>query len=195
MPVSGSSLQRVAAVAECQRGRVARRQLISAGITSSAIGRLIELGLLHREHAGVYVVSGSAQIPMGRETAALLACGDRAVLSHTTAAAVWQLIPERAGPVEITPACSGVNRRRPGTKLHRSGKLLQRDVSIHEGLPLTSPAWTVVDLGSCLDRRAYERVFDEALVVRKFHGGSALARAPSGVRDRRFQLPDQPLRI
>jgi very-short-patch-repair endonuclease len=71
------------------------------------------------------------------------------------------------GPVEVTVACSGTGRNRPGIKIHRSTNLLQRDVRTHQGLPLTSPAWTLLDLAGSLDSRSYERAFDEALVVRK----------------------------
>jgi very-short-patch-repair endonuclease len=40
-------------------------------------------------------------------------------------------------------------------------------VRIREGLPLTSPAWTLLDLGGCLEPRSHERAIDEGLVVRK----------------------------
>jgi very-short-patch-repair endonuclease len=167
LPVSGSSLERVAAIADRQRGRVSRGQLLDAGITSSAIGRMIGQGLLRREHTGVYAVVLTAPPPWARETSALLACGDRAMLSHTSAAALWKLISDTGGPVEVTVACSGTGRRRPGIKLHRSGKLLQRDVRVKDGLPVTSPAWTLLDLAALLDTRSLERALDEALVVLK----------------------------
>lgn len=166
-PVSGSSIERVASIAALQRGRVARRQLLAAGVSSRTIDCMIARGLLLREHAGVYAVMQAAPVPLSRETAALLACGDRAVLSHTSAAAIWGLLPERDGPVEVTLARGGTGRRRPGIKMHRSESLLRRDVQIHEGLPVTSPAWTLLDLTGCVDSRSHERAFDEALVVRK----------------------------
>lgn len=167
MTVSGSPVERLAAIAECQRGRVARRQLMTAGIGPRAIGHMITRGLLRREHNGVYAVVHTAPVPLARETAAVLACGERAVLSHVSAAAVWGLVPSADGPVEVTLADSKARRRRPGITLHRSGNLLRRDVSSHEGLPLTSPARTLLDLAGCLDRRSLERALDEALVVLK----------------------------
>jgi very-short-patch-repair endonuclease len=167
LPVSGTSLERVAAIADRQRGRVSRGQLLAAGITSSAIGRMIGQGLLRREHAGVYAVVLTAAAPLARETAALLACGARAMLSHTSAAALWKLIPYADAPVEVTVACLGTRRTRPGIKLHRSGKLLRHDVQVKDGLPVTSPAWTLLDLAARFDTRALERIVDEALVVLK----------------------------
>lgn len=165
MRVAGTPFERMRAIAELQRGRVARGQLLAAGITSGAIARMLSKGLLRAEHAGVYALLDAASIPLAPETAALLACGDRAILSHISAAAVWGLVSARRGPVEITLACPGIGRRRPGIKLHRSGKLLERDVRIHGGLPLTTPAWTLLDVAGCLDRRSLERALDEALVV------------------------------
>ncbi len=166
-PVSGSAIERVASIAARQRGRVARRQLLAAGVSSRTIDRMVARGLLRPEHAGVYAVVHDVAGPLTRETSALLACGDRAVLSHLSAAALWGIVPEPHGPVAVTIACAGTNRVRPGIDLHRSRNLLRRDVRIKEGLPLTSPAWTLLDLTSCLDARSYERAFDEALVVQR----------------------------
>jgi hypothetical protein len=174
VPVSGSSFERVAAIAEYQRGCVARRQLIAAGIMPGAIGRMVGQGLLRREHLGVYRVFGGVVVPLAGETAALLACGERAMLSHSSAALVWGLIPEPLGPVEITLVSPGIGRRRPGIKLHRSRNLLQRDVRTHQRLPVTSPARTLLDLAGRLDSRSLERVLDEALVVRNLVSSSQM---------------------
>lgn len=64
-------------------------------------------------------------------------------------------------------AGAGTGRSRPGIQFHRSEALRRRDVQIQAGLPVTSPAWTLLDLAGCLDSRSFERAFDEALVVRR----------------------------
>jgi very-short-patch-repair endonuclease len=114
------------------------------------------------------------------------------MLSHASAALVWDLIQEPLKSVEITLASPGIGRRRPGITLHRSGNLLQRDVRTHKDLPVTSPARTLLDLAGCQDSRSLERALDEALIVRKLvsrsqivdvldraggHGGAFLLRA------------------
>jgi very-short-patch-repair endonuclease len=167
LPVSGGPVERAGAIAQVQRGRVARRQLLAAGVSSSAVGRMARKGLLISEHVGVYAVVHAAPLPLARETAALLACGDRALLSHISAAAAWRIVDLPDGPVDVTVASLGTGRRRPGIALHRSGNLIRRDVRIHEGLPVTSPARTLLDLAGCLDRRSLERALDEALTVRR----------------------------
>lgn len=167
MPVSGAPMERIAAIAALQRGRVARRQLLAAGIGEAAVGRMLSRRWLHPEHAGVYTVVRGAAVQFARETAALLACGDRAILSHTSAATVWQILERIDGPVEVTVVGCNSGRRRPEIKVHHSKDLVASDVRIHEGLPLTSPARTLLDLAACLDRRSLERALDEALVVRR----------------------------
>src|SRR5437588_12769052 len=54
--VRGTADQRIAAIAGRQRGRVARRQLLAAGLTDPAIRRRIASGRLIRRRAGVYGV-------------------------------------------------------------------------------------------------------------------------------------------
>ena len=51
----------------------------------------MQRGLLHPDHRGVYAVGHAELPPLGREVAALLACGPSAVLSHRSAAALWGL--------------------------------------------------------------------------------------------------------
>lgn len=166
MPVSGTREQRISAIARLQRGRVARRQALAAGIGSSAITRMITRGLLHREHTGVYAVIDPTPRPLAPETGALLACGDRALVSHRSAAALWGLTPVPEGPVEVT-IIGEASRRRPGIEVHRSGRLLARDIRIHQQLPATSPARTLLDLADQTPLRELERALDEALVVRR----------------------------
>jgi very-short-patch-repair endonuclease len=160
--VSGAPDQRISMIAGAQRGRVAHRQLVPAGITDRMIRTRKARGLLTAVHAGVYVVGHVAPIPLGRETAALLAV-DRAVLSHVSAAVVWELIPRpvREPPVHVTVrrAC----KSRPGIVVHRSSTLTRADIGVHEGLPITSPARTLLDISELLPTRDTERALDEAL--------------------------------
>jgi very-short-patch-repair endonuclease len=181
--ISGTVQERVAAIARLQRGRLSRRQLFAAGVGEGALKGMVKRGLLHREHAGVYAVLGGTDVPLARETSALLACGERAVLSHASAAAVWGVAPDRGGPVDVTVQRSERGRTRKGIKMHRAGGLLSRDVRIHQGLPVTSPARTLLDYAAQATPRDAERAVDEALVVleivRREELEDVLERAPS----------------
>jgi very-short-patch-repair endonuclease len=79
----------IARLAGRQYGVVARFQLLAIGLTARMIDRRVATGRLHAIHRGVYAV-GHKRIPQeGRWLAAVLACGDSAVLSHRSAAALW----------------------------------------------------------------------------------------------------------
>ena len=69
-----------------------------------------------------------------------------AALSHRGAAELWELLPVRDGPVDISIAGDGGRRRRRGIRLHRSHLLLPASVTLRRGIPVTTPAKTIVDL-------------------------------------------------
>lgn len=162
--VWGSRDERIARVAELQRGHITRDQLRDTGITDSATTRLINAGRLVRVHQSVYAVRPAIVVALASETAALLSCGPNALLSHGSAAALWKLCNPVAGPVELT-----ISRRRhrhtSGIRAHRAVQLLPRDVRVEKGLPVTSPARTLLDRASTLSVKELERELDEALVV------------------------------
>lgn len=94
--------------------------------------------------------------------AAVLACGDGAVLSHSSAAALWRIGAERRGLVEISLP-SSPRRRCPGIRIHRRPSLnLQRDLTTEYGIPVTTPVQTLIDMSLRLDRAGVERVINEA---------------------------------
>jgi very-short-patch-repair endonuclease len=164
--VSGSRNDRVGKIAELQRGRISREQLRAAGITDSATKHLIASGRLIREHQAVYQVRPAIEVPLGRETAALLACGPNAFLSYASAASLWKLCDGADARVDIT-VVRDRHRKTPGIRGHRSGCLLTRDVRVEQGLPVTSPARTLLDRAATLTVNELERELDEALVVLK----------------------------
>jgi very-short-patch-repair endonuclease len=130
------------------------------------ISWMLTVGRLHPKHRGVYAVGHLAPVELGDETAALLACGDTAVLSHQTAAAVWGILSSSppGAPVHITAAKGQRGKGRPGIRAHRTRQLGHEDVRIKAGLPITSPARTLLDLARTEAERTVERALDEALV-------------------------------
>jgi very-short-patch-repair endonuclease len=164
VPVSGTRAQRMAAIAGLQRGRIARRQLLAAGVDRGAIGRLIANGHLHRRHPAVYAVGHAAPVPLGDETAALLACGPGAVLSHTSAAILWGLISEDRGDGLIHVTVHGRHGAGPhGVVVHRTSRLDRSATRIHRGLPVTSPARTLLDIAEILPQAELDWAVDEAI--------------------------------
>jgi hypothetical protein len=93
--------------------------------------------------------------------AAVLACGDGAVLSHSSAAALWRIGFEQRSVIELSlPSLS--RRRRSGLRIHRRPSLQECDITTEHGIPVTTPVQTLIDLSLRLDRRGIERAINEA---------------------------------
>ncbi|HKF83697.1 MAG TPA: type IV toxin-antitoxin system AbiEi family antitoxin domain-containing protein [Solirubrobacterales bacterium] len=144
-----------------QHGVISRDQLRRLGFTDDAIKHRIANGRLHRVRQGVFSVGRPGLTPHARWTAAVLACGEGAVLSHSSAAALWRIGYESRSVIEVSlPSPS--RRRRPGLRIHRRPSLKERDVTTEYGIPVTSPVQTLIDLSLRLDRRGVERMINEA---------------------------------
>jgi predicted transcriptional regulator of viral defense system len=76
-------------LASVQHGVVTRGDLASLGFGRRQIERRAADGRLVRVHQGVYAVGHAALSREGRWMAAVLACGEGAVLSHRSAAVCW----------------------------------------------------------------------------------------------------------
>src|SRR5689334_21624197 len=85
-----------------QHGLVHHAQRLAAGLTRHAIAHLIRSGRLRRIHRGVYATHTLPLDALARYHAAVLACGDGALLSHWSAAAVWRLVPHGNGDPHVT---------------------------------------------------------------------------------------------
>jgi predicted transcriptional regulator of viral defense system len=154
----------LARIAARQHGLLTRAQILRVGVGAQAIDYRVKRGRLHRIHNGVYALGHVPPSPLMRPMAAVLACGDGAVLSHRSAAVLWALLPARQGPIQITAA---VAHHRRGVECHRTR--LDRSLrTIHWGIPVTSPARTVVDLAAGVSDRELSRAFGEAMCRRLF---------------------------
>jgi very-short-patch-repair endonuclease len=166
-PFGRSADECIHAIAARQNGRVSRGQLLAVGIKSDAIVRRLRNGRLEREHRGVYGLPGTANLPLASETAALLACGEGALLSHHSAVTLWALRPGLARPIHVTLIGDRGCPRLVGVTVHRSLTITSRDIRIHEGLPVTSPARTLLDVAPSLPDRDVERLVDEGVFARR----------------------------
>lgn len=150
----------LAAVAERQDGVVGRGQLRQLGYSDAAIGRGVAAGRLHRIHRGVYAAGHTRLSLRGRCQAALLACGPKALLSHSSAAWLWGLQPRLTAPVEVALARRG--HRRKEIRVHSIPSLHREDRGASEGLPVTAVPRTLLDLAATESRRNLERALNRA---------------------------------
>ena len=124
-------------------------ELRECGLSYDAVSVRVRNGRLHRVHRGVYAV-GHANPPLeGRFLAAVKACGRGAVLSHFAAAALWGLLDWDDRHPEVT-VHGRAPRAHPGLRVHRTSLLTSEDVAKHEGIAVTAPARTLLDLAASL---------------------------------------------
>jgi len=93
--------------------------------------------------------------------AAVLACGQGAALSHRSAAALWSIATEAGGRIDISVRRHSEHRR-AGIRARGRPSLAERDIVAHMGIPVTTPARTLLDLATELGPRALERAVNEA---------------------------------
>lgn len=136
----------VARIAARQFTVASTKQLQAAGLTRQGIHRRVQRGWFHPLHRGVYAVGNPNPSIEGKYLAAVLACGEGAVLSHLSAAAHWRLLPHAGGPVHVTIPDRGSRRRRRGIHIHRSSVLGFQETTRHRGIPVTNPGRTLADL-------------------------------------------------
>lgn len=165
-----------------QFGLITRAQVLAV-MSRSQCHRLLEAGVLVRVERGVYRFSGTPPSYRQRAMAVCLAVGAEVAISHLPAAYLWQVPGVAAPPVEITVPAS----RRAGVatvRIHRV-PLPAVDVAHRWGIPVTTPARTLIDLSATLPPVLLGRVADELLrrrhlavgdIERRMAGDDALPR-------------------
>jgi hypothetical protein len=138
---------------------VTRVQLLRAGITAREIEHRLRTGGLLREHRGVYRVGHRAASIEAGYLAAVLACGDGALLSGRAAGHLLGILKGRAPTPEVT---APTERRVEGIKTRRSRGIGPGDGTTWRGVPVTSVARTLVDLAASLPADDLARACHEA---------------------------------
>jgi very-short-patch-repair endonuclease len=167
----------VNALARRQHGVVTRVQLLEAGLSAGMVRHRIESGRLLRLHQGVYRV-GPLPVAWQRESAAVLACGADALLSHSSALALLLADPDGTAGLDSARPGAGAPRRakggaddspvdvtvgpggrtpRGGIRMHRVRELPAGDRSERNGIPVTTPIRTLVDVAAVIGEVELER--------------------------------------
>jgi very-short-patch-repair endonuclease len=141
----GGGDRAVAWIAGRQLGLVTSRQLQAAGWGRGMIARRARDGRLRRLHRGVYLVGHPVPLPGALELAAVLACGGGALVSHRSAAQLWGLT-KVAELTEISVI--GRHCVHAGIRVHRVANLDPRDRALKNGIPITSPARSIIDFAA-----------------------------------------------
>lgn len=133
-------------------GILSTAELRACGLTRGAITTRRARGLLHQIHTGVWAVGHPSPSPEGLLLAAVKACGPGAVLSHRAAAQLWGFLDPADRLPEVMVTGPGT-RMVPGLVVHRTTVLEPRDTLRHRGIPVTTPARTLLDLAAVAPTR------------------------------------------
>jgi hypothetical protein len=148
----------VARLADGQGGHVSRRQLLALGLHQRAIEARVKAGWLFSVHRGVYAVGHPPTNPTDRARGALLALGPRSALCARSAAALWGLYRRWSYPLELI---SPLQHRLHTVKAQRCHTLLRRDIRTKDGIRVTSPARTLLDIAPMTRKRTLHRFHNE----------------------------------
>jgi very-short-patch-repair endonuclease len=186
-PQSRTVEKELARIAGAAHGLVTRRELLAAGVTAAEIRRRLRTGALLREHRGVYRVGHRAPSVEARYLAAVLSCGDGALLSGLAAA---HLLSLRSGPAPGPEVTAPAQRRVPGVVTRRCRAPDARDATTWRRIPVTTVARTLVDVAALLSADDLARACHEAGVrhgTTPAHVEAVLARRPTSPGARRLR--------
>lgn len=159
-------------LANRQHGAFSRGQALALGWSESQIDRRLATSQWEVILPGVYKFAGAPATGRQAAIAACLWAGPGSVVSHGAAGALWGLEGVTASGIELWVPN---NRRLRTTKLmvHRTDELHRVDRTRREGIPITTPARTLIDLSGVLDEETLEAAVEYAF-RRRLVGGRFL---------------------
>lgn len=151
----------LAKLAAAQHGVVATWQLYVLGFTAREVQGRVRSGRIHRVHRGVYAVGHTKLTARGHWMAAVLACGEDALLSHLSNAGLRTFLPDGRAVIDVT--VPGRSRHARGAiVVHHARTLHPDDIDVYDGIPCTSVARMLLDVAETAPFRHLERAFEAA---------------------------------
>lgn len=153
----------IARLAAHQDSLATRQQLREVGLTDEAIDVRLEAGVLRSVHQGVLHHTAAPFTHRTRLRAAVMACGPTAVLSHRSAAVLHRFDGIRRVRPELT-VCGTTLPKLTDVTIHRSDTLEALDRTTVDGLPVTSRARSLLDLGAVVPYEVVEHAVQVAII-------------------------------
>ena len=167
----------LAGLAHGRKGLVGREAMLAAGLSPGQIDWRVQSRLLIPEYEGIYRLGHSAPSLESSYLAAVLACGEGALLSGRAAAYLYGLLKGRAPGPEVTTTRY---RKPPGVIVHRKRLIHPRDATEYRGIPVTTVPRTVADMAGHTTPGDLALLFHEARIrfsVTPEHVEAVLARS------------------
>lgn len=144
-----------------QHGLISRAQARTLGATEAMIRQRLESGAWDKVFSGVYRLAGAPPSWLQSVTAACLATGPGSGAAHRTAGVLWRLPGITSVEAEVVVP-RGRGPSPPGVVVHTSRSLARSDLTVIEGIPVTTPARTFIDLSAVVDAMTLEAALDDA---------------------------------
>jgi very-short-patch-repair endonuclease len=162
-------------------------ELLAIGIDKRSAWRRVQRGRLFRLHVGVYsVVPPQLLRPRGRWLAGVKAAKPDAVLSFGCAAALWELRAPPSGRVHVSVPGSSGRRSRPGLCVHRCSSLTSGDLTVRDGISVTTPSRTLRDVKRTASTARFEAMLAQAAHQQYDLGAFAFEEPNRNEIERRF---------
>ena len=155
----------IAGLAARQQGAVARDQLLSLGVTRSLIEERIAAGMLISVYDGVYLFAYGPRSPLAGEAAAVLACRPRALLTFHTATGLWRLPAPADDEIHVT-VVARYRKSFADVRVRSISHLPATELRRMNGLPVSSPSLTILDMAGVIDQDQLLELVHEARVQR-----------------------------
>jgi very-short-patch-repair endonuclease len=149
-------------LAGAQHGVLTRAQALECGLSEGAIDRLVAEGEWERCARSVYRIVGTGTDRYQAFMVLSLWAGDQGIVSHSSAAAIWDMRGVKMLRLEAT-VMTGRQPPREDVTLHRVRCLDEADVAIAHGIRTSTPVRTVCDLSGSLSGHDLEIVVDDCL--------------------------------
>jgi hypothetical protein len=151
----------VAELAATRHGAYSRRLAASVGFTKAMAAARLRRGDLTEPVPGVLVVAGTPMTYRTRLSIVVQAAGGT-VASHRSAALLHGFDDFASAPLEVTVP-RGRYPEIDDVIVHRAKRIDPCDITTVDGIPVTSVARTLCDLGAVVDQDTVERSLDCAL--------------------------------
>lgn len=158
-------IDQLLALAARQENLITIEQAALQNVTPSMLRAAADRGWLQRQRRSVYVVAGAGPSRWRPVVAAALVAGPKAAVSHSTAAERHKFAGVVSDGIELTiPGRSRTNLQ--GVTIHRSTTLRDGDVEERDGMRLTTPVRTLIDVADRFEEPLLGSILDEGAIAR-----------------------------
>jgi very-short-patch-repair endonuclease len=157
----GDTAARLARILESQHGVISRSQALASGLTRKGIEIRLRNGSWRSNLPHTYAIAGAPRTWKQRLMEACLWAGETALASHRAAAALWNLPGFTERFIEITTT---KHLSSEVVSVHRTTTISGMDVVSRDGIPVTAPHRTIIDLCAVVHPQLVEESLDVFLV-------------------------------